>query len=72
MWVCFACSPEFAVGNFTTTCCEAAFGKAKLSILKCFLACCSLVFMVSLREMLLLIPECYRCLFAMWWFADNC
>ena len=25
-WVYFACSPEFAVGNFAPTCCEPTFG----------------------------------------------
>ena len=37
--VYFACSPEFVVGNFAMTCCEPAFGKARLAILKC----CSLL-----------------------------
>ena len=39
-----ACSPEFAVGNFAPTCREPAFGKARLAILKCLLACSSLFF----------------------------
>ena len=29
-WVYFACSPEFAVGNFAPICCEPAFGRLDL------------------------------------------
>ena len=42
-WVYSACSPEFAVGNFAPTCCEPAFGKARIAILQCLLVCFSFV-----------------------------
>ena len=54
-WVYFACSPELAVGNFTPTCCEPAFGKARLSQYYSFFWC------VSFR--LFLWEFCYKCCF---------
>ena len=41
----FARSPKFAVGNFTPTRRQPAFGKTALAILKRFLACCNLFLM---------------------------
>ena len=67
----FACIPELAVGNFAPTCCDPAFGKARLAIIKYCLVCFSLLLMGIWRRMLIF-PECYPCLFAIWWFTANC
>ena len=44
---------EFAVGNFAPSCCESAFGKARLAMLKRFFGLFQVVFQGIWLEMLI-------------------
>ena len=62
--VCFACSPEFAVGHFAPTCFEPAFGKARLAISQSFSVRFSLFLWEFRNKCVWFLPGCYPCLFS--------